>query len=47
MIYSFLAICRIQQVNPYQWLKYVLENIMSTKYANIRILYPQNFNPNM
>lgn len=47
MIYSFFAICRMQQVNPNQWLKYVLENIMSTKYANIRNLYPQNFHPNV
>jgi len=34
-------------VNPHQWLKHVLENIMSTKYNNVRDLYPQNFKTNM
>src|SRR5690606_11085916 len=29
MIYSFFAICKKHEVNPYQWLKYTLENIMS------------------
>src|SRR5690606_33052030 len=27
MIYSFFAICKKHDVNPYQWLKYTLENI--------------------
>lgn len=43
MIYSFFAICKKHEVNPYEWLKYVLENIMSTNIQNIRKLYPQNF----
>ena len=45
MMYSFFAGCKLHKVNPYQWLRYVLENIMSTKYNHIRDLYPQNFNP--
>ena len=45
MMYSFFANCKLHQVNPYQWLRYVLENIMSTKYNDHRDLYPQNFNP--
>jgi len=47
MIYSFFSICKSHQINPYQWLTYVLENIMSTKYNDIRELYPQNFKSNM
>lgn len=43
MIYSFFAICKKHEVNPYQWLKYTLENIMIINHKNIRDLYPQNF----
>ena len=43
MMYSFFANCKLHQVNPYPWLRYVLEHIMSTKYNQIRDLYPQNF----
>src|SRR5690625_2856165 len=47
MAYSSFATCKAHQVNPHQWLKHVLENIMSTKYNNVRDLYPQNFKTNM
>jgi len=43
MIYSFFAICKKHEVNPFQWLKYALENIMTINHKNIRDLYPQNF----
>ena len=43
MIYSFFAICKKHEVNPYQWLKYTLQNIMTINHKNIRDLYPQNF----
>jgi transposase len=43
MIYSFFAICKKHEVNPFLWLKYALENIMSINHKNIRNLYPQNF----
>lgn len=43
MIYSFLAICKKHEVNPYQWLKHTLENIMSINHKNLKDLYPQNF----
>ena len=43
MIYSLLASCKNHQVDPRRWLAYVLENIMTTKYADIDSLYPQNF----
>lgn len=42
-IYSFFAICKKHEVNPYQWLKYTLENIMDINHKNIRDLYPQNY----
>lgn len=43
MIYSFFAICKKHEVNPFQWLKYTLENIMSINHKNIKELYPQNY----
>lgn len=43
MIYSFFAICKKHEVNPYEWLKYALLNIMTVNHKNIRDLYPQNF----
>lgn len=42
-IYSFFAICKKHDVNPYEWVKYVLENILDINHKNIRDLYPQNF----
>lgn len=42
-IYSFFAICKKHGVNPYEWLKYTLENIMSINHKDIRNLYPQNY----
>lgn len=43
IMYSFFAICKKHEVNPYEWLKYTLENIMSINHKNIRNLYPQNY----
>jgi transposase len=43
MIYSFFAICKKHEVNPYKWLKYTLENIMLINHKKIKDLYPQNF----
>ncbi|HLS11718.1 MAG TPA: transposase, partial [Flavobacteriaceae bacterium] len=42
-IYSFFAICKKHEVNPREWLKYTLENILDINHKNIRDLYPQNF----
>src|SRR5690554_229220 len=47
MVYSFFAICKKHEVNPYEWLKHALENIMTINHKNIRDLYPQNFKNNM
>ena len=46
MIYSLLGTCKMHGVNPHQWLSHVLQNILSTKYNEIRSLYPQNFKSN-
>ncbi|MFU8859413.1 MAG: transposase domain-containing protein [Cyclonatronaceae bacterium] len=42
MVYSFLAISKKHQVDPYQWLRHTLEKINTTKYNEVRSLYPQN-----
>lgn len=41
-IYSFFVICKKHNVNPYQWLKYVLENTLDTKAPELYKPYPQN-----
>lgn len=47
IIYSFFAICKKHEVNPFHWLKHTLENIMSINHKNIADLYPQNFKGKM
>ena len=42
MIYSFFAMCKIEEVNPQQWLKYVFDNIMDTNIQKIHELLPKN-----
>lgn len=42
-IYSFFAMCRKGEVNPFEWMKYVFENIMDTKTSQLHTLYPQHF----
>jgi len=42
-IYSFFAMCKKEEVNPYEWLKYVFENIGDTKITQLHTLYPRNF----
>ena len=46
MMYTFFANCKIHQVNPYDWLKYVLENINHTSIQDLHKFYPQNFTKN-
>lgn len=43
MIYSFFAICKKHEVNPFKWLKHTLINIESINHKDIKDLYPQNF----
>lgn len=47
MLYSFFAICKKHEVNPYEWLKHTLQNIMTINHKNIKDLYPQNFKGSM
>jgi hypothetical protein len=43
MIYSFFAMCKTEEVNPQQWLKYVFDNIMNTNIQKIHELLPKNY----
>ncbi|MDO5510853.1 MAG: IS66 family transposase, partial [Weeksellaceae bacterium] len=43
MIYSFFAICKKHEVNPFEWLKHTLQNINTINHKNIKELYPQNY----
>lgn len=48
VIYSFMAQCKKQNINPHQWLKHVFENILDTKPSQYHTLLPQNFiKPNL
>jgi len=42
MMYSFFATCKKNNVNPYQWLKRVLEKIPTHKVNSLTQLLPQN-----
>ena len=43
MIYTFMATCKINNVNPYQWLKWVMVTLPDTKMSEIENLFPANF----
>jgi transposase len=43
MLYSFFGSCKINQVNPRDWLEYVLENINDWNIQNLEQLLPSNF----
>lgn len=43
MIYSFFAICKKHEINPFAWLKHTLLNIASINHKDLKDLYPQNF----
>ncbi|WP_345271181.1 IS66 family transposase [Nibrella viscosa] len=42
-IYSLFAICQAHGVNAYEWLKYVLEHILTINHKDLRQLYPQHY----
>ncbi|WP_394772162.1 transposase domain-containing protein, partial [Mucilaginibacter sp.] len=46
MIYSFFNTCRLHKINPYEWLKYVLENMHRYTSTNLNELLPQNWTKN-
>ena len=43
MVYSLFATCRLHGINPYHWLKDVLERMHLYTTANIKELLPQNW----
>jgi transposase len=42
-IYSFFAMCRKEEVNPFEWLRHVFTNILDTKMPHLHRLYPAYF----
>jgi transposase len=45
MIYSLFATCTLHDINPYNWLKDVLERMHSYTMNNLHELLPQNWKP--
>jgi transposase len=43
-MYTFMATCKANDVNPRAWLEHVLKNIKDTKLSELHTLYPQNYN---
>ncbi|MDB4442952.1 IS66 family transposase [Saprospiraceae bacterium] len=43
MMYSFFATCKEHNINPYDWLKNVLEELPDTKITDLEKLLPQNW----
>lgn len=43
IIYTFMAICKKHEINPYHWLKATLLTIDQTNIQNLSSLLPQNF----
>lgn len=43
ILYSFFGSCKINNVNPRQWLQYVLENIPEWNIQNLEQLLPSNY----
>ena len=42
MIYSLLAACKLHDINPYYWLRDLLEDMHRYTDENIEVLLPQN-----
>ena len=45
MMYSFFATCKMHEVEPYAWLKDVLNRIPDHKVNQLEDLLPQNWKP--
>jgi hypothetical protein len=43
MFYSFFGTCKLHNINPYQWLKQVLNVVAEYKVSKLSELLPQNF----
>ena len=46
MLYSFFGSCKINKVNPREWLEYVLENIPQWNIQKLELLLPNKFSEN-
>ncbi|MCK6610735.1 MAG: IS66 family transposase, partial [Bacteroidia bacterium] len=46
IIYSLLGTCKLNNVNPFEWLDDVLKKLPARKANNIADLLPQNWKPN-
>jgi len=46
MMYSFFASCKVNQVEPLNWLTHVLENILDHKANKLAELLPHNYKSN-
>jgi len=44
MMYSFMATCKANNVNPYQWLKHTLQNIGQASIQDLEKFLPSKFN---
>lgn len=45
--YSFFATCKLNDINPYDWFAYVIENINETKTSQLENLLPQNIDKSL
>jgi len=45
--YSFFATCKLNDINPYDWFAYVIENINETKTSKLDNLLPQNIDKSL
>lgn len=43
MMYSFFNTCSLHKINPYEWLKYVLQRMHLYTSSNLHELLPQNW----
>lgn len=43
MMYSFFGTCKMNNIDPYQWLKQILQQIPETKISQLNQLLPYNF----
>jgi transposase len=47
MFYSFFATCKKNEIDPQQWLRYVINNINDTNTSELKNLLPQFFDNNL
>ena len=45
MMYTFFTSCKVNDVNPWEWLRYVLQNLEHYPQKRIHELFPCNWKP--